>query len=228
MKENKYYHPAFHFYGFPLDKNPLFNDKNEYDKRLDPLEQPYIKYCLSDKSIYSSVKPKYKDADDDFLMDSNEHFLMNINFVFVGVSIFSEVAIHFEEHKRYCDYEEHTKEYKEFWGRETYRRKNGLTKNCKLLYTDIEQYINPGDTTEEEKQSLLKPLHITGDHYTYLNYSRIMRPFNDKELEGMSDEELIQGGVTEGFPLFIDGDYWDFKWDLFCVLNGFDIAKAKS
>ena len=74
----------------------------------------------------------------------------------------------------------------------------------------------------------MKPLHITGDHYTYLNYSRIMRPINPEELEKMTKEELIGGKVKEGFPIFIDGDYWDYKLDLFCVLNNYDICKAKA
>lgn len=226
MKEKTRYHPAFHFYGFPKEVNPLY-EANKYDKTFDPLELPYIKYCLSDKSMYPKASTKYIDPDDDFLLYTNDDILMNINFVFVNVHLFSEVANHFEVYDRYCDYDKHSREYKEFWGRETYRRKNGLTRNCKLLFDDIEEYVNP-KTTKERKEELLKPLHITGDHYTYLNYSRIMRPINPEELEKMTQEELIGGKVKEGFPIFIDGDYWDYKLDLFCVLNNYDICKAKA
>lgn len=226
MKKKIDYHPAFNFYGFPQEVNPLITD-NKYDKTLDPLELPYIKYCLSDKSMYNKASTKYIDIDEDFLLDSKNDLLMNINFVFVNVHEFSEVANHFEQYKRYCDYDEYSKEYKEFWGRETFRRKNGLTRNCKLLFTNIDEYINP-NTSKERKQELLEPLHITGDHYTYLNYSRIMRPCTVEELEAMSQEEMIGGKVKEGFPVFIDGDYWDYKLDLFCVLNNYDVCKAKA
>ena len=139
MKEKIRYHPAFHFYGFPKEVNPLY-EANKYDKALDPLELPYIKYCLSDKSMYPKASTKYIDPDDDFLLYTNDDILMNINFVFVNVHLFSEVANHFELYDRYCDFDKHSREYKEFWGRETYRRKNGLTRNCKLLFDDIEEY----------------------------------------------------------------------------------------
>ena len=209
------YHPAYHFYGFPI------KGKN--------IDIPYLHYCLSDKSKYRRAALKFKDADNDFRLTDDDYLLMDIDFVFVNVHKFTEVAQFFEENGCYTHYDENSIEYKKFYGRETFRRKNGLTRKCKLMFSDIEEYINP-DTTDERKQELLKPIRITGDHYNYLNYSRIHRTKTDEEI----NLEILRGSITAyektktGFPFFIDGDYWDFKVDEFCVLNDFDITKAKA
>ena len=207
------YHPAYHFYGFPKDINDI--------------DIPYIHYCLEDKSGYSPAASVFKDVDGDFLLDSNKHILMKIDFVFVNVHLFSEVAEYFDKHGEYTSYDIYSEEYKKFYGRETYRRKHGLTKNCKLYFKDIEEYINPL-TTEERKQELLHPLHITGDHYNYLNYSRITRIKTEEEILNDKNSDSDIERTKTGFPFFIDGDYWDFKTDYFCIVNDFDIAKAKA
>ena len=209
------YHPAYNFYGFPKD--------------IADINVPFIHYCVSDKSMYRPANIMFKDPDNDFLINDKNSLLLNINFVFVNVHQFTEVAEFFELHDTYCEYDENSIEYKKFWGRETFRRKHGVTKKCKLLFTDIDEYINPL-TTKERKDELLQDLHITGDHYNYLNYSRIMRPKTDEEIESEKSKGLntYHQKLKEGFPFFIDGDYWDHKLDEFCLLNDMDIAKAKA
>jgi hypothetical protein len=209
------YHPAYHFYGFPK------KDKN--------IDIPFLHYCLSDKTSYKFASTKYLDVENDFRMTDDEAFLLNIDFVFVDVHKFTEVADYYDKYEVYTHLNKYSIEYKQFWGRETFRRKNGLTRKCKLLFTDIEEYVNP-DTTEERKKELLKPLHITGNHYNYLNYSRIARTKTDEEL-AQELKEGLQSAFEKtkvGFPFFIDGDYWDFKIDEFAILNNFDLAKAKA
>jgi hypothetical protein len=98
--------------------------------------------------------------------------------------------------------------------------------NCKLYHKDVDEYYHE-TTSEKRKQELLHPLHITGDHYNYLNYSRILRlPHADEKanlLATKSKKKKIQD-----FPDFRDGDYWNFKIDEFCFNNGYHLAKSKA
>ncbi len=185
---------------------------------------PFIEYRYEDKSKYPLSSTKgYIDPDDDFLIGDSGGFLMNMNFSFINTSEFSEVANYFTLNKCYTKAIKGTKEYKEFWKRETKRRVSGLTLNCKLLDSDKDEYYNP-NTTEQRKKELLKPLRITGDHYNYLNYGRIMRTKNKQEIEQFGNKPK----TIKGFPRFWDGDYWNFKLDEFIYNNGFHIAKGKA
>jgi len=188
---------------------------------------PYIDYYFEDKSKYPFARTQgFVDVFDDFLIGDSGGFLMNMNFVFIDTKEFSEVADNYTKFKKYCPYHVGTVAYREFWARETQRRRSGMTLNCKLYHHDVEEYFDP-NTTETRKKELLFPLHITGDHYNYLNYGRILRTPNDEE-----KTELIRTGdkrkTITGFPRFWDGDYLNFKFDEFLANNNFHGTKAKA
>ena len=147
------------------------------------IDSPIIDYITSDKSLYrTATECGFDDKDNDLLVDNNDHFLMNWNFVFINTHVFSEAATHYRNYKCYTFYEEDSFEYNAFWREETKRRKHGMTANCKLLFDDIPEYFDV-NTTEERKKELLKPLRITGDYYNFLNYSRIKRGRTPEEKE---------------------------------------------
>lgn len=188
---------------------------------------PFIDYYLEDKSKYEKASSKFIDVDDDFLIGDSGGILMNMNFIFINTSVFCEVANHFDKYGRYCDYKEESQEYISFWERETERRRKGLTANCKLLIKDIKLYFDP-TTPKEIKELLLKPLHITGSHYNYLNYSRIDRTRNDKEREDAINKGINPNTTIEAFPRFWDGSYWKHKLDLFAGNNLLNQCSAKA
>jgi hypothetical protein len=202
---------------------------------------PFIEYVLSDKSefsfasatIDSRTNKPFVDPDDDFLIGKSGGFLMNIDFQFIDTAIFSKVANEYEKNRKnselvswieglelsgkenknklyYCPYLSGTSEYNEFWKRETYRRRNGMTAKCKL------------------KDGSISDLHITGDHYNYLNYGRILRTPTKKELEELHEKGDYKTKMVQGFPRFWDGDYWNFKIDRFIADNSYHLTKAKA
>ncbi len=195
-------------------------------KSDDPITLPFINYYLEDKD-YIKASTKYIDKDDDFLIGESDGILMNINFIFINTNVFSEVANHYDNFGRYCDYKKETREYKEFWRRETQRRRSGMIANCKLLIKDIPLYFNI-NTNEIIKDQLLKPLRITGTHYAYLNYARIDRTRNEKERQKAIEREINPNNTIEGFSRFWDGDYWKHKVDEFVIKNGFNNCDTKA
>ena len=192
-------------------------------------EYPFYQYLQEDLSQYPSARSKgWIDLDDDFLIGNSGGLLMRIDFVFVNTHVFRECATYFEKHEVYTKYVKGTRLYKDFWRRETKRRRDGMVANCKLYIKDIEEYYNP-NTSEKRKQQLLHPLRITGDHYNLINYSRMSRRLTDDEIA-----ELKERGVKripkkkQGFPFFIDGQYWDHKIDEMAVNNGYNICESKA
>lgn len=196
-------------------------------KEDDKLDLPFIDYYLEDKSHYRNASDKYIDEDNDFLMDDENGILMNFNFIFINTNVFCQVADHFDKYKRYCDFKEGTIEYTQFWKRETTRRRKGMTTNCKLLVSDILLYFND-NTSDIVKESLLKPLRITGTHYNYLNYARIDRTRNQQEIKEALQKGINPNTTIEAFPRFWDGDYWKHKLDEFILRNAFNACDAKA
>jgi hypothetical protein len=203
---------------------------------------PYIEYVKSDKSSYPFASTivdertdrKFIDDDNDFRVGNSGGFLMNIDFVFVNTHLFNEVGRRFEDNKidpdiinwvnsleipktenrnkyYYCPHLSGTREYIDFWTREVRRRRNGMVAKCKLLAT--------GDIVD---------LHITGDHYNYLNYSRINRTPTDSERAVLHSLGDFKTELISAFPRFWDGDYWNFKIDLFIARNNYHLAKGKA
>jgi len=188
---------------------------------------PFIDYIHEDKSIYPFASSEgYVDDDNDFLIGRSGGFLMNIDFVFVNTVEFSRVAEHYQKHGVYTFATKGSKAYKEFWQRETDRRQAGMTLNCKLPVEYIDAYNDP-NVPQFIKETYLLPLRITGDHYNYLNYGRIMRtPTEEERLEIVRKRK--KGKKVAGFPKFWDGDYWNFKIDEFVSANDFHLCKAKA
>lgn len=200
---------------------------NYGDEPYIPGLHPFIDYIYEDKSKYESAASKgYSDDDGDFLIGDSGGFLLNWNFIFINTEEFSEVAATFRATKQYCSFIPNTTEYNDFWRRETKRRREGMTLNCKLYHKDVDTYFNP-TTPEYIKKSLLHPLRITGDHYNYLNYSRINRTPTEEEKIELVKSKSKKKKIKE-FPQFWDGDYWNFKIDEFIANNNFHLCKAKA
>lgn len=196
---------------------------------------PFIDYLCEDKSKYPKAsegisyitnKPLY-DPDNDFLIGNSGGILMNIDFIVINIERLSKAADTFDEYGTYCDYDPSTLAYESFWQRETSRRKKGVFIKAKLYYKDIPKFFDV-NTTDEERESLLQPLRITGAHYTYLNYGRIERTPNDKERARLKREGAEYVETVMGFPRYWDGDYWNFKIDEFIANNKFHLTKAKA
>lgn len=196
---------------------------------------PFIDYLCEDKSKYPKAskgisyitnKPLY-DPDNDFLIGNSGGILMNIDFIVINIEKLSKAADTFDEYGTYCDYDPSTPAYESFWQRETSRRKKGVFIKAKLYYKDIPKFFD-ANTTDEERESLLQPLRITGAHYTYLNYGRIERTPNDKERARLKREGAEYVETVMGFPRYWDGDYWNFKIDEFIANNKFHLTKAKA
>lgn len=196
---------------------------------------PFIDYLCEDKSKYPKAsegisyitnKPLY-DPDNDFLIGNSGGILMNIDFIVINIERLSKAADTFNEYGTYCDYDPSTPAYESFWQRETSRRKKGVFIKAKLYYKDIPKFFD-ANTTDEERESLLQPLRITGAHYTYLNYGRIERTPNDKERARLKREGAEYVETVMGFPRYWDGDYWNFKIDEFIANNKFHLTKAKA
>lgn len=195
----------------------------------------FIDYLCEDKSKYLKAsegisyitnKPLY-DPDNDFLIGNSGGILMNIDFIVINIERLSKAADTFDEYGTYCDYDPSTPAYESFWQRETSRRKKGVFIKAKLYYKDIPKFFD-ANTTDEERESLLQPLRITGAHYTYLNYGRIERTPNDKERARLKREGAEHVETVMGFPRYWDGDYWNFKIDEFIANNKFHLTKAKA
>ena len=200
--------------------------KEKYDSGIKH-EFEFYNYICEDKSNYPTATSRgYVDHDNDFLVGESTGFLMNIDFVFVNTHVFNEVGRFYEEHGYYFNINDRNNpEYKAFWGREHYRRKHGMTADCKLYFKDIEEYINP-ITTQERKKQLLYPIRITGDHYNFLNYGRIQRSRRPHEID--PNKRTKQSKKIQGFPNFVDGQYWNFKIDEFIYNNDYHLCKSKA
>ena len=201
---------------------------------MTPFDEPYIKgthpfidYVHEDKRQYPFASSQdYIDEDDDFLIGMSGGFLMNMDFMFVNTELFTEVAEYYNKHKVYTHSHPGTKAYSDFWTRETTRRREGMVAKCKLPMENINKYFDP-TVPEYIKKGLVKDLRITGDHYNYLNYGRMLRTPLPEELAELRRKKS-KAKKVQGFPRFWDGDYWNFKIDEFVSLNGLNLTKGKA
>lgn len=215
-----------------LTKQKHYRKDNRYGYETG--RSPFIDYILEDKESYkplsSSIcrftgKP-WIDRDNDFLIGESGGVLMKIDFVFVGTEIFSRVADFYEKHGCYCLEPDDSPNAIKFWQREMDRRVKGVQAYCKLYIKDIPAYL--AAKSDAERKALLHKVHITGDHYNYLNYGRIERAPNEKERKQLDKEGRFKVNTVEGFPRFWDGDYWNFKIDELIANNSCNLCKAKA
>lgn len=196
-------------------------------EQYEPGLLPFIDYYYSDKSMYPAATTQgFIDDDNDFLIGDSGGLLMKMDFVVVDTYKFCTVADHFSKFGVYCFDEPDTVGYIYFWTNETDKRRKGVTEKCKLYYKDVDAYNKCKNDTERSKY--LHDLHITGDHYNYLNYGRMMRTMTDEEKKNAESIGDYKTSTLEGFPRYWDYDYWNFKVDLFCSRNSLHAAKAKA
>lgn len=145
---------------------------------------------------------------------------------FVNTSLFSETGRYYQKTGKYTKahplYDK--AEYDAFWDREQERCLNGMTVPGKLI-------------TRPDGSQALQEIHITGEHYGYLNYGEIKR---SKEFElkggallGPGGEKIgmsHKGGHTKSFdlPAFWDGDYYLFKAIELCRQVGKHLVIGKA
>lgn len=215
-----------------LTKQKHYRKDNRYGYETG--RSPFIDYILEDKESYkplsSSIcrftgKP-WIDRDNDFLIGESGGVLMKIDFIFVGIEIFSRVADFYEKHGCYCLEPDDSPNAVKFWQREMDRRVKGVQAYCKLYIKDIPAYL--AAKSDAERKVLLHKVRITGDHYNYLNYGRIERAPNEKERKQLDKEGRFKVNTVEGFPRFWDGDYWNFKIDELIANNSCNLCKAKA
>ena len=129
-----------------------------------------------------------------------------IDVAFVNTAEFSTVGQYFLQYGVYTSlnpiYDK--KAYDAFWDEEEIRRKDGLTLPCSLVKRKDGSYA-------------LQDLHITGEHYGYLNYAPIKRVaketlllIEEYLLAGKEVDELSESKIVS-LPQFFDSDYYYFK-----------------
>lgn len=189
---------------------------------------PILDYVNEDFSKYPTASSQgWVDRDNDFLIGESGGLLFKMDFIFKKVDRFQRASIYFDRHAVYTIHKRGTLNYTQFWREETKRRRFGHTANCKLYKKDIEAYNTA--TTDEEREALLHPLRITGSHYNYLNYSRIMRTRTPEEQrEFIKNSSVDIKRKKEGFARFWDFDYWNFKSDELAENNKKNNVKGKA
>ena len=150
-------------------------------------------------------------------MPINENGLYTFeDIAFVNTSLFTEAATHFKKYGYYIDPRiKGTKEYNDHWDREEDRLRNGMTVPGKLV---------PGQRGEFKIQDV----HITGTHYGFLNYARIMRKEDptDAKAKGLVGQKKIRK-ILE-FPRFLDGQYHYFQAKQYAEEIGKNVIVAKA
>lgn len=136
---------------------------------------------------------------------------------FVNTVQFTEGAKHFKKFGCYTKAPKGTRDHKEFWDIEEDRLKNGMKAPGKLYY--------------ENGIPKIQEVHITGEHYGFLNYARIRRT-KDDDLNELKNFVTGSGKrtATKGldFPKFMDGQYHWMKAKEFGRKNGLHIVMAKA
>ncbi|KKM04117.1 hypothetical protein LCGC14_1767490, partial [marine sediment metagenome] len=163
-------------------------------------------FINEDKSRYrTATEAGYHDPDNDFLVGDSGGFLMNMSFKFTNVEALSFSAITYWNNKRvYIDAEVDSPAYTKFRRREEYRREHGFVSSCKLM-----------------SDGSIRELRITGEHYNFLNYVKILRLDYDSIIEGTGKKKLL-------FPRFFDSQYWYYKCKEFSERNGFHMIINKT
>lgn len=218
------------------------------------------KYPKANTILNPRTDELYYDEDGDWLIGPSGGLLPNMNFVFMDMHKFTVARdtyvrnsalpresnplfddtppddklgnygpSYYTKKYYYCPYAEDTSPYDEFWYREEQRRIYGYTAKCKLYKRDVDAYWSAHPNYRDK---YLHPLTITGDHYSFLNYSVIERFLTKSERADLMGKGIPKYDIPKTkreFPLIWDGQYWLFKLDLFCRRNGYHeiVAKAR-
>jgi hypothetical protein len=128
-----------------------------------------------------------------------------MDFDFINTQLFTEVARFYDKYGRYTHFEVDSPEWNRFREREEYRRRFGLTMPCKL------------------KNGKIENLHITGKHYNFLNYGRIISIDEDS-----INTKVSTADKSESFPRFFGSQYWYYQSKEFARNNGYNMIVGKS
>jgi penicillin-binding protein-related factor A (putative recombinase) len=143
---------------------------------------------------------------------------------FVNTSEFTKAGQYFKKNGVYTKAPSGSREHKEFWDIEEDRRINGMTMPGKLLI-------------DSKGRTSIQDIHITGEHYGFLNYARILRtvdPVDGNQLKHIvKDSSLLKNARKVGkkdmdFPAFFDGQYHYFKAKEVARDNGLHMVVAKA
>lgn len=143
---------------------------------------------------------------------------------FVNTSLFTEAARHYKKYGCYTTAPQGSKDYTDFWDIEEERRKNGMTAPGKLITV-----IENGKPVQK-----IQEVHITGKHYGFLNYGRILLTkdidtVEAKYLTGSNVKNVRKvGKKTIDFPRFIDGQYNWWKAKEFASKIGLHVIACKA
>ena len=177
-------------------------------------DNAYVKYYLEDKSKYKTASEcGFYDPDNDWLVGESGGFLPNINFKFANIHLFTDVRKVFIDTGKYIHAPKDSIPEQNFRIQEEDRRMNGMTMPCKEI--DGKMY----------------PLRITGEHYNFLNYGRMLRNYLIKrEYKDNYGRTVIKYDVQRkvGFPRFYASHYWWAKAKEFAWNNGFHLIMSKS
>lgn len=150
--------------------------------------------------------------------DSNGIYHLE-DIAFVNTSQFTEAATHFKKHGCYTKAPPRSRDFKEYWDIEEDRLRNGMKAPGKLI----------GDKIQE--------VHITGEHYGFLNYARILRT-KDQDIQELKRHITGGGPLTKhsrkvgkkdmDFPSFLDGQFHWFKFKEEAAKLGLHVVMAKA
>ena len=172
---------------------------------------PFAEFLIEDKTRYPLASEKgYYDPYNHFRIGDSGGFIMNIRpGKFINTYLFTEMADYFETNgNKYTNFKEDSLPYRQLRKREAMRRRDGYSAPC---------WQNPDGSIEN--------VHISGDYYNFLNYTRMERTDDDSVKStgiGSTGEKVF------AFPKFIDAQYWTHNIYEFAKNNGFHLIIVKT